>query len=312
MSAPPTAVVMLGKPVADAMDARLKAAVPAFVERYKLVPRLAIVLVGRNPASERYVKRKTAACERLGMRADVVAFDADVAADTLKAEVARLNESPEFHGVIVQLPLPRHIEDHDAATTNHFDLFDAIASEKDVDGVGRDAIALLYRALPERMLMMPATTLAVRRMMAFYGVQTEGRLAVVVGRNDITAKPLVHMLGGRMCNAAAIWCHRYVSAENQRRLIRDADILVTAVGTAGYRITADMVKPGVAIFDVATRVDPDGSMHGDVDFEAVRHVASHVTPVPGGVGPVTVAALCENLFRAAQFAAGVGKRGYAF
>ncbi len=303
---------MLGKPVADAIEARLAPAVGAFTEQHQIVPRLAIVLVGSNPASERYVKRKIDACTRLGMRADLRTFGADIAADTLKDEVSQLSRSSDYHGVLVQLPLPKHIEEHESATTNKFDIFDAIAAEKDVDGVGRDAIAALYRAQPERMLLMPATTLAVRRMMAFYGIQTEGKLAVVVGRNDITAKPLVHMLGGRMCNAAAIWCHRHISAENQARLIRDADILVTAVGTAGYRITADMLKPGVVVFDVATRVDAAGVMHGDVDFEPVRHVASYITPVPKGVGPVTVAALCENLFRAAQFAVGVGRKGYSF
>ena len=160
--------------------------------------------------------------------------------------------------------------------------------------------------------MLPGTALAVRRIMAFYKIETEGKLAVVVGRNDITAKPMMLMLGGRMCNAAAIWIHRHVSAEDQKRLIRQADIIVTAVGVASYRITADMVKPGVAIFDVATRVDEHGKMHGDVDFENVQRVASAITPVPRGVGPVTVAALTENLFRAAQFAAGVGEYGYRF
>jgi 5,10-methylene-tetrahydrofolate dehydrogenase/methenyl tetrahydrofolate cyclohydrolase len=149
-------------------------------------------------------------------------------------------------------------------------------------------------------------------MMAFYGVETAGKIAVVVGRNDITAKPMLQMLGGRMCNAAAIWVHRHVAMADQKRLIREADILITAVGTSSYRITTDMLKPGVAIFDVATRVDEAGKLHGDVDFEAVHGIASFITPVPKGVGPVTVAALCENLFRAAQFAAGVGKTGYQF
>lgn len=306
------AVVMLGKPVADQIEARLKTSVAEFVAQHKIVPKLAIVLVGHSGPSQRYVKKKIDACVRLGMTAELRTFAADIDADVLKTEVSRLSASSEFQGVIVQLPLPPRIEEHESATTNKFDLFDAIAAEKDVDGVGRDAVAALYRAQQERMMLLPATALAVRRMMAFYGVKTEGKLAVVVGRNDITAKPLVHMLGGRMCNAAAIWCHRHVSPENQKMLIKQADILISAVGTASYRITADMLKPGVAIFDVATRVDPDGSMHGDVEFEAVKHIASHITPVPKGVGPVTVAALCENLFRAAQFQAGVGKMGYVF
>jgi methylenetetrahydrofolate dehydrogenase (NADP+)/methenyltetrahydrofolate cyclohydrolase len=307
-----TPVVMLGKPVAEAIDARVRAAVVELIETHKLVPTLAIVLVGSNPASERYVKRKIEACARLQMRAEVKAFSPDIDADDLVGEVTLLSRSPEVHGILVQLPLPRHIEEHAAAATNKFDVFDAIAPEKDVDGVGSLAVASLYRAQQERMLLMPGTALAVRRMIAHYGVETEGRQAVVVGRNDITSKPILHMLGGRMCNAAAIWCHRHVRLEDQKRLIREADILVTAVGAPEYRITADMVKPGVAVFDVATRIDAAGKMHGDVDFENVHRVASFITPVPRGVGPVTVAALCENLLRAGRLAAGVGTPGYVF
>jgi 5,10-methylene-tetrahydrofolate dehydrogenase/methenyl tetrahydrofolate cyclohydrolase len=306
------AVEMLGKPVAEAIEARLRAAVPAFVERHKQVPTLAVVLVGTNAASERYVGKKIEACARLGMRAEARRFAADISADDLAQEVSKIGRSPSMHGVLVQLPLPHAIEQHDAATTNKFDVFDAIDPNKDVDGVGRDAVAALYRAQQERIRLMPGTALAVRRMMAFYGVATEGKQAVVVGRNDITAKPIMHMLGGRMCNAAAVWCHRHVAPADQERLIREADILVTAVGTASYRITADMVKPGVAVFDVATRVDEAGKMHGDVDFPAVRRVASYITPVPRGVGPVTVAALCENLLRAAHLTVGVEQAGYSF
>lgn len=306
------AVVMLGKPVAEAIEARLRAAVPEYVARHKKTPTLAVVLVGANPASERYVGKKIEACARLGMMAQAKSFPSDISADDLVSEVSKVSRSSEFDGVLVQLPLPPHIEEHDVATTNKFDVFDAIAPEKDVDGVGRDAVAALYRAQQERIRLLPGTALAVRRMMAFYGVKTEGKQAVVVGRNDITSKPILHMLGGRMCNAAAIWCHRHVAPEDQRRLIREADILVTAVGTSGYRITADMVKPGVAVFDVATRIDAAGKMHGDVDFDAVRRIASFVTPVPRGVGPVTVAALCENLLRAAELAVGTGQGGYSF
>jgi methylenetetrahydrofolate dehydrogenase (NADP+)/methenyltetrahydrofolate cyclohydrolase len=311
-SGEPGGVVMLGKPVADAIEAQLQAIVPELRARHGLVPTLAIVLVGANPASERYIRKKIDACARLGMRATVHRYADDISADDLKAEVVRLSRDAEVHGIIVQLPLPRAIEEHDTPLTNKFDVFDAIAPDKDVDGVGRDAVTALYRASQGHLRLLPGTALAVRRMMAFYGVKTYGRIAVVVGRNDITSKPILHMLGGRMCNAAAIWCHRHVPADEQRRLIGQADILVTAVGAASYRITADMVKPGVAVFDVATRVDANGKMHGDVDFDAVRAVASHITPVPRGVGPVTVAALCENLVRAAQFAAGTGKPGYSF
>src|SRR5512146_195196 len=161
------------------------------------------------------------------------------------------------------------------------------------------------------MMFLAATALAVRRVMSFYGIETEGRRAVVIGRNDITAKPVVHMLGGRMCNAAAIWCHRYVAPDAQRELLRGADIVVTSVGNPNFKITGDMLKPGVAVFDVATRVE-SGKLKGDVDFDSAVRVASHITPVPGGIGPVTVAALSENLLRAAQFACGAGEPGYRF
>jgi len=245
------------------------------------------------------------------MKAELKLFPEHISADDLKAEVKKISDLSDFHGVLVQLPLPREIEEHYTAGTNKFDIFDVIAAEKDVDGVGHDAIASLYRAQPERMIMLPGTALAVRRMMAFYKIKTEGKQAVIVGRNDITAKPMMLMLGGRMCNAAATWIHRHVKTDDQRRIIREADILITAVGTASYRITKDMVKPGVVVFDVATRVDEQGKLHGDAEH-AVQQVASYITPVPRGVGPVTVAALTENLFRAAQFAAGVGKPGYKF
>lgn len=306
-----TGVVMYGKPVATAIQDGLKAAVPDFITRYEVVPTLAIVQVGNNPASERYIRNKIRACERLGMRAVLHGFQEDISADGLKEEVQRLSASSEVHGVLVQLPLPRHVEEPEGGTSK-FDIFDVIPAEKDVDGVGREAIAALYRAQQDKMMFLAGTALAVRRMIAYYGVDTEGKQAVVVGRNDITSKPILHMLGGRMCNAAAIWCHRYVALEDQQRLIHDADILVTAVGSPQYQITRDMVKPGAAIFDVATRVLPDGKLTGDVDFESVKEVASCITPVPGGVGPVTVAALTENLFRAAKFAVGAGELGYTF
>jgi methylenetetrahydrofolate dehydrogenase (NADP+)/methenyltetrahydrofolate cyclohydrolase len=303
---------MLGKPVADEINARLAKTVPEFTAKHKIVPRLAIVQAGQNAASERYIAKKIEACAKLRMRAELKLFPEEISADDLKEEVARIATLDDVHGVLVQLPLPRAIEEHATAGTNKFDIFDVLPPEKDVDGVGREAIASLYRAQPDRMIMLPGTALAVRRIMAFYRVATEGKTAIVIGRNDITSKPMMLMLGGRMCNAAAIWIHRHVAMEEQKKLIRQADIIVTAVGSASYRITADMVKPGAAIFDVATRVDEKGKLHGDIDFEAVQHIASHITPVPRGVGPVTVAALTENLFRAAKFAAGVGEYGYTF
>jgi len=307
-----SAVMMFGKHVAKQMEERIAAAVPDFVARHQVVPTLAIVQVGRNPASERYIRKKIESCGRLGMHADLHQFDESITADDLKREVELLSRRTEIHGLLVQLPLPRAIEEPAAGGTSKFDIFDAIAAEKDVDGIGRESIPELYRAEQHRMRFLPGTALAVRRMIAYYKIETEGRRAVVVGRNDITAKPILHMLGGRMCNAAAIWCHRYVPPKDQQELIRSADILVTSVGSPHFQITREMLKPGVDIFDIATRIGADGKIRGDVDAEAGAQLAAHFTPVPGGVGPVTVAALAENLFRAARFAVGAGEMGYSF
>lgn len=304
--------LMYGKPVADQITARIQQDLPAFKDKYKVTPTLAIVQVGDDPPSTRYVGKKIEACEKLGLSARRVPFSADIDADGLKEEVRKLSDLSEVHGVLVQLPLPTAIEEHHSMGANKFDVFDAIDPNKDVDGIGSRSVNELYRAQQERMHFLAATALAVRRMMSFYQVTTRGKRAVIIGRNDITAKPIMQMMGGRMCDAIAIWCHKHASEEEQRALIKSADIVVTSVGSPKYKITADMLKPGVVVFDIATRVTAEGKLVGDVDFRSVVDTASKITPVPGGVGPVTVAALTENLFRAAQFCCGADARGYQF
>ncbi len=301
---------MYGKPVADAIEQRVRSAVEDLRSR-GIVPRLDVVLVGNSAASQRYVGKKMESCERLGMLAQLHTFDGHISARELREQVQRINADPRVHAILVQLPLPRHIEEP-ASGLNKFDVFDAISGVKDVDGISRGTVPELYRAQEDHLLHLPATALAVRRMLAFYGIETEGRVAVVVGRNDITAKPIHHMLGGRMCNATAIWCHRYTRKADHDGFMRSADIIVSSVGSERYRITADLVKPGAVVIDVATRVGSDGKLHGDVDFEQVKEIASFITPVPRGVGPVTVAALMENVVRAAEFAHGMRQPGYDF
>jgi methylenetetrahydrofolate dehydrogenase (NADP+)/methenyltetrahydrofolate cyclohydrolase len=262
------------------------------------------------------VRRKIESCERLGMRAQHHQLPNDIAAQALRTEVARLGTSSEIHGILVQLPLPRAIEEPDLGTSgdpiDKFDVLDAIPAEKDVDGIAEHSIAELYRARTRRLRFLPSTALAVKRLIDHYGLATRGRRAVVIGRNDITSKPILLMLGGRMCDAAAIWLHRHVPRAYQEEALAGADLVVSAVGRADFRITGEMLKPGVAFIDVATRVTEAGKLVGDADFESVRQIASAITPVPGGVGPITVAALMENLVRAARFAAGVGRLGYEF
>jgi 5,10-methylene-tetrahydrofolate dehydrogenase/methenyl tetrahydrofolate cyclohydrolase len=305
------AQIMYGKPVADQIEQWVRAEVEHLRATHGIVPRLDVVLVGRSAASQRYVGKKMESCERLGMTAQLHTFDDSISAASLRGEVQRLSDDPAVHGILIQLPLPAHIEEPEHGL-NKFDVFDAMKGEQDVDGISRNTVPELYRAQADVLLHLPATALAVRRMMAHYGLETEGRVAVVVGRNDITAKPIHHMLGGRMCNATAIWLHRYTRKADHDYFMRSADIIVTSVGSERYQITADIVKPGAVVIDVATRVGSDGKLHGDVDFDAVKEIASAITPVPRGVGPVTVAALMENVVRAAQFSAGLRKPGYDF
>jgi methylenetetrahydrofolate dehydrogenase (NADP+)/methenyltetrahydrofolate cyclohydrolase len=305
------AQIMYGKPVADQIEQWVRAEVEHLRAGHNIVPRLDVVLVGRSAASQRYVAKKMESCQRLGMAAHLHTFDDSISAGALRDEVQRLSDDPAVHGILIQLPLPSHIEDPPHGL-NKFDVFDAVRGEQDVDGISRHTVPELYRAQADAILHLPATALAVRRMMAFYGIETEGRVAVIVGRNDITAKPIHHMLGGRMCNATAVWLHRFTRKQDHDEFMRAADIVVTSVGSEKYQITAEMVKRGAVVIDVATRVGSDGKLHGDADFDRVKEIASAITPVPKGVGPVTVAALMENVVRAAQFAAGLRKPGYDF
>jgi methylenetetrahydrofolate dehydrogenase (NADP+)/methenyltetrahydrofolate cyclohydrolase len=305
------AQIMYGRPVAGEIEQWVRTEVEDLVKKHNVIPRLDVVLVGKSAASLRYVGKKMESCRHMGMNAELHNLDDDISALALRDYVRRLGDEPSVHAVLVQLPLPRHIEEP-ASGLNKFDVFDAIPGEKDVDGVSRGTVPELYRAQTERMLHLPATALAVRRMLAFYGIETEGKVAVIVGRNDITAKPIHHMLGGRMCNSTAVWCHRYTRPADHDAFLRSADIIISSVGSERYQITADLVKPGAAVIDVATRVGTDGKLHGDVDFERVKEIASFITPVPKGVGPVTVAALMENVVRAAQFAVGARPHAYDF
>jgi len=307
------AEIMYGKPVAEQIESRVHAGVEEFVRVHRVMPRLDIVQVGNSPASLRYVKKKVEACDRLGMRAALHLYPEDVSGAQLRDEVYRLSSDREVHGILVQLPLPPHIEEPpEGEAVGKFEIFDSIAPAKDVDAVSRYSVPELYRAQRREMMFLPCTPVAVLAMLAFYKIGTQGKVAVVVGRNDITAKPLHHLLGGRMCNATAIWCHRYTRQEDHNAFMRQADIVITSVGNPSYKVTAEMVKPGAVVIDIGTRVEPNGQLRGDVDFEAVKAIASHITPVPRGVGPVTVAALTQNLLRAAEFCVGMGNPGYQF
>jgi 5,10-methylene-tetrahydrofolate dehydrogenase/methenyl tetrahydrofolate cyclohydrolase len=301
---------MIGKPVADAIVTKVKADVVDLKERYGITPQLRVIQVGKDAASEVYLQNKVKSFAKIGIAVQPHTFESTVSAAELEDTVSALSEDQSVHGIMIGLPLPPHIENSTGANRGKFDIFDRIHQFKDVDGVSRHSTAELYRGQLERLTFLPSTALAVSRMLKFYGVETAGKRIVVVGRNDITGKPIHHMLGGRMGNATVSWCHRFTPKETHDGLTRAADIVITCVGSPRYQLKADVLRGGSTVIDVGTRVDKDGNLIGDVDFDGVKHVAAFLTPVPKGVGPVTVACLMENVVRATRFCAGEDVRGY--
>jgi methylenetetrahydrofolate dehydrogenase (NADP+)/methenyltetrahydrofolate cyclohydrolase len=247
-------------------------------------PALAVVVVGDDPASHLYVRNKTRACAQAGVRSERVALAADSHPAELLAALARLNADPAIHGILVQLPLPAH---HDAGA-----VCDAIASEKDVDGFGAAHLGALVAG---RAGIAPCTPSGIMALLDRHGIALEGRHAVVVGRSNIVGKPLALMLIARGATVTVCTSRTVALAEHTRR----ADVLVVAAGCPGL-VTGDMVRAGAAVVDVGINRLADGRVVGDVDFESVAAVAGHLTPVPGGVGPMTVAALVANTVSAAE------------
>lgn len=254
-------------------------------------PGLAVILVGDDPASSVYVRNKVKDCEESGIRSVLDRLPANTTEDALLARVRELNADPSIHGVLVQLPLPRHMDSHRVIET--------IAPEKDVDGFHVSNAGALMTGTPR---FRPCTPYGVMKMLEHAGVNLDGAEAVVVGRSNIVGKPQAMMLLER--NATVTVCHSRTRdlAEHCRR----ADVLVAAVGRARM-ITGDMIKPGAVVIDVGMNRVPDGpeagKLCGDVDFDSAVKVAGAITPVPGGVGPMTRAMLLVNTIEAAERAA---------
>ena len=253
-----------------------------------LRPGLAVVLVGDNPASAVYVRNKVKDCEEVGIASTLDRLPADTPEATLLARIAELNADPAVHGILVQLPLPAHIDEHR--------VIEAIAPSKDADGFHVGNVGLLVTGKP---LFRPCTPYGVMKMLEHAGTRLDGAEAVVIGRSNIVGKPQALML--LAAGATVTICHsrtRDLAAHTRR-----ADVLVAAVGRPGL-VTADMVKPGATVIDVGMNRGADGRLCGDVDFAGVREVAGAITPVPGGVGPMTRAMLLVNTVEAAERAAG--------
>jgi methylenetetrahydrofolate dehydrogenase (NADP+)/methenyltetrahydrofolate cyclohydrolase len=247
-------------------------------------PCLAVILVGADPASAVYVRNKVAACDKAGFRSLKFTYGADAAQTEVMAKVAELNADPSVHGILVQLPLPKHF-DADA-------VLEAINPEKDVDGFHAENIGALAQGNPR---FIPCTPYGVMKMLEREQVPLKGAEAVIVGRSNIVGKPMALLLLAQ--SATVTVCHS--QSKDLAFHTRRADILVAAVGRPKM-ITGDMIKPGATVIDVGINRQADGKLCGDVDFDSAKEVAGLITPVPGGVGPMTITMLLANTLEAAE------------
>ncbi|GGE10392.1 bifunctional protein FolD [Marinithermofilum abyssi] len=275
-----------GKQIAAELRQELKSEVATIAIR-GVTPGLTVVLVGNNMASETYVRGKIRACEEVGIRSDLIRLPEETEEDTLLAEIDRLNQDETVHGILVQLPLPRQISEEKVIAR--------IRPKKDVDGFHPINMGKLATGLKGAFL--PCTPHGILQMLKRSHIEIAGKHAVVVGRSNIVGKPVSLLLQKE--NATVTMCHS--RTKDLAYFTRQADILVAAVGKYGL-ITRDHVRPGAVVIDVGMNRSPEGKLAGDVMFEEVREVASHITPVPGGVGPMTIAMLLYNTVEAAKAA----------
>ncbi len=288
-------MILDGKQIAKTIREELRAQIETLRARGKRVPKLAIVIVGNNPASETYVNNKLKACAEVGIEAVKLAYPTEITEQTLLNEVRRLNNDDTIDGFIVQLPLPDHI----AETT----IMSAIDRRKDVDGLTPENVGRTVQGLPS---IISATPRGIRELLARYQIKTEGKHVVVIGRSNIVGKPVALLLMQRpylslpgmsaasLGDATVTICHS--KTQDLKSICLTADIIIVAAGSPKL-LTAEMVKEGATIIDVGiNRVD--GKLVGDVDFEHVAPKAAYITPVPGGVGPMTIVSLLQNTLQA--------------
>ena len=249
-----------------------------------LTPGLAVVLVGDSPASQVYVRNKVKACQEAGLHSVLEKYDATMTEADLLGRVAALNDDDSIHGILVQLPLPAHIDAQK--------VIEAISPAKDVDGFHIASAGALMTGMPG---FWPCTPYGCMKMLESIGYSLKGKHAVVMGRSNIVGKPMALMLLQQ--NATVTMCHS--GTTDLKAMTLQADLIVAAVGKRNV-LTADMVKPGAVVLDVGMNRDDEGKLCGDVDFEAVKEVASYITPVPGGVGPMTITMLLVNTLESAQ------------
>jgi methylenetetrahydrofolate dehydrogenase (NADP+)/methenyltetrahydrofolate cyclohydrolase len=283
-----SATVIDGKAVAAQLRESLSHEVESFIAESNVSPHLAAVLVGEDGASAVYVRNKQRACEKANIRSTLHRLPAETVQADLLRLVHELNNDSDVHGILVQLPLPPQIDEQS--------ILDAVSPIKDVDCFHAENVGLMVQGRPR---FLPCTPHGVQQLLLHSNTQVDGAHAVVLGRSEIVGKPMSMMLvqRGQAANSTVTICHS--RTKHLAEITRQADILIAAIGRARF-VTADMVKPGAVVIDVGINRDDDGSLVGDVDYEAVSEVASAITPVPGGVGPMTIAMLLKNTLTAAR------------
>jgi methylenetetrahydrofolate dehydrogenase (NADP+)/methenyltetrahydrofolate cyclohydrolase len=288
MEATTKARIISGKEVSARLRGELKQEVSSFRETTGVTPGLAVVLVGDDPASRVYVRNKARGCEEVGIRSFQHTLAKDVSEGELLALVGELNNNDEVHGILVQMPLPPHIDEET--------VIEGISPGKDVDGFHPYNVGRLMIGMP---LLQSCTPLGIMKLIDSTGIDISGKEAVVVGRSNIVGKPMAMMLLRR--NATVTVCHSK-TADLPGRVLA-ADIVVAAVGRAGF-VKGEWIKEGAVVIDVGINRTEEGKLVGDVDFEGASKRASYITPVPGGVGPMTIAMLLSNTFEAAKKSVG--------
>jgi methylenetetrahydrofolate dehydrogenase (NADP+)/methenyltetrahydrofolate cyclohydrolase len=249
-----------------------------------ITPGLAVIIVGENPASQVYVRNKVKACEEVGFFSSLDKYSSDISESELLVHIEKLNLNPKIHGILVQLPLPEHI--------NSSRVIEAIDPSKDVDGFHISSAGALVKGIPG---FWPCTPFGCIKMLESINYDLKGKHAVVIGRSHIVGKPMALMLLDK--NATVTICHS--ATVNLKAITLQADVIVAAVGKINI-LTKDMVKPGAVVLDVGMNRDSQGKLCGDVDFEGVSEIASYITPVPGGVGPMTITMLLQNTLDSAE------------
>jgi methylenetetrahydrofolate dehydrogenase (NADP+)/methenyltetrahydrofolate cyclohydrolase len=285
-----TAKLIDGKAIAQEVRAEWKVRADA-LKAHGVTPGLAVIIVGEDPASKVYVANKVKACAELGLHSEHIVMPADTSEAALLAKIKELNEDKKIHGILVQLPVPNHIASNK--------VLNAISPGKDVDGFHPENVGALVTG---NMRFAPCTPFGAMKLLEKCGVSIEGKHAVVVGRSNIVGKPMALLL--LQANATVTICTS--KTRDLAKFTRDADILVVATGKPKM-ITGEMIKPGAAVIDVGINRMDNGKLCGDVDFDSAKQVAGWITPVPGGVGPMTITMLVANTVRAAERLSGFSK-----